>query len=195
MCAVSEHRSTAPSQASSGSLPDTLRRVDVQPHAALATSRTDRRDVLHHAGLVVHVHDRNEHRIRAGSPRATASGATRPSGVRVDVAHGDAGRLERARRVEHGLVLDPRSDEMRAPRRARGESSPGGEIIRLGRARREEDTFGAAPDARGDLRTRGLDERARASAGRVLRGRIRKLAIQAVAHDGGTAGSSGEVAA
>jgi len=168
-----------------------------QPRAAQST---DRGDVLNHAGLVVHVHDRDER--RAVAQRALdgvdCDAAER---VRRDVGHRDAALLERVRGVEHGLVLDRRRDEVRASSGARKRASTQQgtlqrEIVRLCRARGEEKPLCRRADARGDLGTCRVDERSRAPPGSVLRRRIAVLVLETATHrrrDGGIERRRGRV--
>ena len=88
-------------------------------------------------------------------------------------------------------------DVTRCTRRAvrRGAAALEREIVRLGRARREDDALRRRADARGDLRARGLDERARAAAGACCDDGLRELAARQSLIAAPTAGSSGAVAA
>ena len=75
LCAVSASRSMQSRSTSIGQLARALRRVDVQQHAPRAAEPPDRADVLHHADLVLHVHERHEDRVRRAAPPRPATAA------------------------------------------------------------------------------------------------------------------------
>ena len=80
--------------------------IGVKGDAAVATERPDRRNVLDHADLVVHVHDRHESRIVL-ERSLDAPAIDAPGGVAIDVRHAETLALEAPARVEQRHVLDP----------------------------------------------------------------------------------------
>ena len=131
----------------------------MKPDPALAAQRADRVDILDHAGLVVHVHDRDERRVRRDRPRRRRA-ATRPRGVAIDIGHRHPRSLERAR-VSSTDLCSIASDEIaRAAARGRRAAAPcSARLFDLGGARREENSLGRRADARRDLLARALDQR------------------------------------
>ena len=84
-----------------------LRGVDVEQHAALAAQSPDRADVLHDADLVVHVHERDQQRVRAQrlGDLLRLDDAAR---ARLEVGDAATFALELPARIEHGRMLGAR---------------------------------------------------------------------------------------
>ena len=116
-----------------------LRRIDVQRRAVRPAQGAEGRDVLHRAGLIVGVHERDQHGL--GAQRlAQLFGKNAAFRRRTQVGDRDTFALELAAGIEHRLVLGARRDHVHrrsAARRARAaHRAQNGQIVGLGGARR-----------------------------------------------------------
>jgi hypothetical protein len=76
-------------------------------------NRRDRRDILDHADLIVHVHHRYQHRIGAQC-RLHLRRIDTAVAVRREVAHRPAAPLQFAAGIQYRLVLGAHGDEVTA---------------------------------------------------------------------------------
>ncbi len=136
---------------------DGLGGVGVEEDASVVAEPADLADRVERADLVVRGHDRDEDRAvgqrgldRLGRDQAGRVG--RQDGHIPAVLAG-----EPFQGVEHGLVLDRRRDDV-VPLPLQGGQGPfQGEVVRLGRARGEDDLLGLRPDQPGHLLARRID--------------------------------------
>ncbi len=144
-----------------GELAHGLRRIGVEEHAVLAAHGGNGGDVLDGSDLVVAVHDGNEDRVGCQGPcdRGRVHAAF---GVDLEARDAETVRRERTTGIEHGLVLGRGGDDVARPAQFREPFD--GQVVRLGRAGREDDFLGFGADRRSDAGTRLADgvERARA---------------------------------
>jgi hypothetical protein len=125
-------------------------------------------DRLHDAGLVVRVHDRDEHGV---GPDRGFDGTRVDHAVRVDgnARHAPAARLERTARLFDGRMLDRRRDQMPSAIGQRLRHARDRGIVRFRAAARENDLIGLGPYGGGDLGARGFDHLSRGHAVGVRR--------------------------
>ncbi len=139
-------------------LADALHRVGVeQRQLVLALDQlADGGDVLDHADLVVGQHDRDQQRL-VGDGGLELAEVDAPVGLDRQVGDLEALLLEALHRVEHRLVLGLHRDEVVAAPLVEPGRALDGEVVRLGRARGEDDLLGAGADQGGDVAARLLD--------------------------------------
>src|ERR1700679_3693047 len=126
---------------------DTLSRIDMQPRAAVAsTDRTDRRDVLYYADLIVDVHEGNQHRVRA--QRGGNLGWIQQSfPIRNQVGNLPAAPLQLPAGIEHGLVLGARGHDVTAALAVILSDTKNRQVVCLGSTRSPDDFGrGGAPE-------------------------------------------------
>ncbi len=132
--------------------------VDVQQHSPSATQPSHGPDVLHHSGLVVHVHQRDEDAVRAQGvldlSRLHDSILTR-----LQVSDFETLALELPAGIEHGRMLGAGGDQVPAPHPVVACRAEQGEVIRLGGAGGPHDLLWRRADECRDLRARPLDSR------------------------------------
>ena len=116
----------------------------------------DRLDVGDGAELVVDVHQRHENRVVA-QRRLHQPGGDQTVGAGLDAGDLEPLALEVKARVEDGLVLDGRGDDVAAPAAASGDSALDGEVVRLGGPRGPDDLARVGVDEVGDVAPRLLD--------------------------------------
>ena len=150
LCAENDIRSTFSFLQVDRDLAGRLRRVDVENDALFAADLADRLDVLDHADLVVHQHDRDQDRVRTqrGLELLEVDQAVvlrRPdTSLRSPRARVRAG-------VEHGLVLGLHRDDVLALALVEMRGALDREVVRLGRAGRPDDFARIGVDQRGDF--------------------------------------------
>ena len=160
-------------------LPDRLRGVQVERHAARVRELGELRRVLHDAGLVVG-EDHAEQRGVVAQRGRDGLGVEPAVRVHRHARDGDALRLERAQRLLDGGVLDRGRHDV-APR-ARREHAAQRRVVRLGGARGEEHLARRGAEQLRDLLARALERRARRGALGVRAGRIAPALAQRRRH-------------
>ena len=134
-------------------LADPLRGVGVEDRAALMAERTDLGHLADGADLVVRPHDRDEDRVLAHR-LCDHRASDHTIGRRREEGDIEAFVLKPLARVEHGLVLVRRGDDVAASLRAIGalrihaSGALDREVVRLGRAARPDDLLGRRADER-----------------------------------------------
>ena len=137
--------------------------VAVQGDTALATQRAERRHVFKHAGLVVGVHHRGQHRI--GAQRRGEQRRVEPTGTRRrEPGDAEAFALEAPAWIEHRLVLSAYGDDVPPAVGVGARAAEDGQVVGFGGARGEDDLRRLHAEQRGDLRPRLLDARGGARA-------------------------------
>mmetsp|Transcript_6707 Transcript_6707/g.14649 ORF Transcript_6707/g.14649 Transcript_6707/m.14649 type:complete len:368 (-) Transcript_6707:290-1393(-) len=131
-------------------LANRLRCIDVEEDLALLAELADLLNRLDDANLVVDVHDRDEARVGAHRRRELVHV---DQAVLLDRKEGDveALLLQVAARVEHALVLGLRGDDVVLSGVVEVGDALDGHVVRLGRARREDDLLALGAHERRNL--------------------------------------------
>jgi hypothetical protein len=136
-----------------------LHGVGMERHAARAADRAQLSQRLDRADLIVCIHDRDQHRIRADGC-AQVVGGDHTIAIHRQYCSGEAKRLELLDRVQHGVVLDRAGDDMRALAglALRQRNTLDRQVIGLRSAAGEDDLLAAGSQHSGDSLA-GLVER------------------------------------
>ena len=167
-----------------GELPRRLRRIGMEQNAAFGAERAEGCDVCDDAGLIVDLHEADEHGV--GADRSCERLGRDPSGtIRRQIRHGIAFFFQVAAGIEHRTMLDAGRDDVPAAVGVGARDAQDREVVRLRGAGGEDDLGGLGADQRCDFIARALDARLRAPAKLVsARGGIGEIAVcaQAFAH-------------
>mmetsp|Transcript_11703 Transcript_11703/g.37170 ORF Transcript_11703/g.37170 Transcript_11703/m.37170 type:complete len:405 (-) Transcript_11703:257-1471(-) len=128
-----------------------LGRIRVEENLVLAANRPDVRHGLDHADLVVHCHDRHNHGILPDRGLELRE-VHQPIRLHREVGDVKARLLELAARVEDALVVSLRGDDMLLLLAVEVGHALDGHVVRLSRARGEDDLLRVGPDESRDLR-------------------------------------------
>jgi hypothetical protein len=162
-------------------LPGALSRVDVEQDAARAAQSPDRPDVLDDTDLVVHVHQRDEDRVRA-QRRLDLAGSDDAVRTRLEVGDLEPLALELAAGGQHRRVFGPRGHEVPPARLVEARRAEQREVVGFRGTGGPDDLRRIGADERGDLGTRLLHAPVRAPAGLVRHGgRVGEVALRAEA--------------
>ena len=135
-----------------------LREVGVEQRAGLLGDRGERRDVLHHADLVVHRHDADQQRRHRQRRRAAPPGSSSPSGRTGRNTGSKPSSVRSATNSRTHLCSVATVTMRRRSLPARSGEAGGaldGDVVALGRAGGEHHLLGVGADQRGDLAARG----------------------------------------
>src|SRR5690349_14207049 len=136
-----------------------LRRVDMKCHASLATNRAHCADILNHASLVIHMHERHQLRVRAQrfADLLGLHDAVEPWFQPSDL---EPFTLQLLECIDHRFVFSARSDDVTTSISMKARDAKDRQVVRLGGAGRPDD--GVRPGANGcrDLLSGLLNQRA-----------------------------------
>src|SRR5581483_3701103 len=136
-----------------GNLTDGLNRVGVEQHPTLVTELADLPPGLQHANLVVGRHDGDENRLVVDGALQVVK-IDQPIFLDGKVGDAVAVFLQALASVEHRLVLGHGGDDVIALFAIHLGDTLDGQVVALGRARREDNFFGSCADQLRDLLTR-----------------------------------------
>ena len=154
-----------------------LRRIRVKQHAALARDLADGGEILDHADLVVHVHDRNQNGIGAdgGLELVQIEQAVR---LRIEIGDFKTLALQLPAGIEHRLVLGLAGDNVLALLAVETGHALEREVIGFGRTRSPDDLLRIGADQCRHVGARLLDGFLGMPAeGMGARGRVAKFTI------------------